>query len=57
MEPDEIAALSCDVSLDPLFNTQDSATQALQSFSLSADTSLKEKLDAVCQLPQMRLNL
>lgn len=50
MEPDEIVALSSDVSLDPLINSQDGDTQSLQSLSLSAETSLREKLDAVCQL-------
>lgn len=51
MEPDEIAALSSDVSLDPLINSQDGDSQLLQSLSLSADTSLKQKLDTVSQLP------
>lgn len=51
MEPDEIAALSSDVSLDPLINSQSGDSHLLQTFSLSADTSLKEKLDTVCQLP------
>ena len=51
MEPDEIAALSSDVSLDPLINSRDGDSQLLQSLSLSADTSLKEKLDTVSQLP------
>jgi len=50
MEPDEIAALSSDVLLDPLINSQNGDTQSLQLLSLSADTSLREKLDAVCQL-------
>ena len=51
MEPDEIAALSSDVSLDPLKSSQDGDSQSLQSLSLSADTSLKQKLDTVCHLP------
>ena len=51
MEPDEIAALSSDVSLDPLINSQDGDSQLLQSLSLSADTSLREKLNTISQLP------
>ena len=48
MEPDEIAALSSDVSLDPLINSD---SQLLQSLALSADTSLREKLNTISQLP------
>ena len=51
MEPDEIAALSSDVSLDPLINSHDTNSQLLKSLPLSADTSLREKLDTVSQLP------
>ena len=51
MEPDEIAALSSDVSLDPLINSHDANSQLLKSLPLSADTSLREKLDTVSQLP------
>ena len=51
MEPDEIAALSSDVSLDPLINSWDGESQLLRSLSLSADTSLKEKLDTISHLP------
>ena len=54
MEPDEIAALSCDVSLDPLINANGDSTgksELLQALAVSADASLKEKLDAICQLP------
>jgi len=54
MEPDEIAALSCDVSLDPLINASESSGEKgelLQALAVSADANLKEKLDAICQLP------
>ena len=51
MEPDEIAALSSDVSLDPLIHSQDANSQLLKSLPLSADKSLREKLDTVSQLP------
>ena len=51
MEPDEIAALSSDVSLDPLKGSQDVDSQSLQSLSLSAETSLKQKLDTISHLP------
>lgn len=53
MEPDEIASLSCDVSLDPLINANQGVGKGelLQALAVSADASLREKLDAICQLP------
>ena len=56
MEPDEIAALSCDISLDPLINASDSESsgekgELLQALAVSADANLREKLNAICQLP------
>jgi len=60
MEPDEIAALSCDVSLDPLINASEGSCgkgELLQALAVSADASLREKLDAICQLPGKTYNV